>query len=417
VKTVLVIDESNLCRSFLKSKLSQCGLAVDVAVNGLDGLGKIRSIRPDLIIMDCRLSRTSAREILVKKNESSDTSAIPVILLGRRLDRRELDELGKLGVAVSFSKPVQIDALLARVSQKLSFPIRVDQTPCMVDSHFSGGILFVEIAHGLNHEKLDALKYKMAELAALHGCVNPPILLVMTSVEVTPEDSLKLSVLFSSLLDRCGGADRLKVLTASRQVKDFVQSREEFCRIEVSGNLDHAIDTLLKSSGMGHGGAGAGAKGPREILQSSDEETRDLEDFSTRFEQDRATFDSELLDDSVTVAVVDDDMVIREMVKAVLSDTDVSIIEYENGRQFLEDRQSAPDVVFLDLVMPEVDGFQVLAEQKRHGRTTPIIVMSALGERETVQKAVEYGIHSYLVKPLDPKAVRNKVREVLQSCF
>jgi DNA-binding response OmpR family regulator len=121
---------------------------------------------------------------------------------------------------------------------------------------------------------------------------------------------------------------------------------------------------------------------------------------------------------AVTVAVVDDDFVIREMVKAVLSDMGPSIREYENGAQFIQDpERNEFDLVFLDLMMPEMDGFQVMGQLKKEGSGVPIIVLSALSQRETVVKAMSLGVTSYLIKPLQPESVLNKTREVLRTNF
>ncbi len=68
-------------------------------------------------------------------------------------------------------------------------------------------------------------------------------------------------------------------------------------------------------------------------------------------------------------------------------------------------------------MMPEVDGFQVLEYLKKHSRMLPIIVFSALSRKETIQKAVSYGIKSYIVKPLVPEKLQKKALEVLSSTF
>ena len=402
----------------MKSKLSGYGLDVTVAVNGLDGVTKLRQIIPDLLILDSHLTRTSAVELLGKKREASDTAAIPVVMVTSHLDKRTAAEIAKLGVHRVLAKPVQMDELLAAITEELRISVNVDETPCIIDAHVNNDMIFVEVARGLNTEKIDLLKYKLSELCALYRIRVPKILVLMSSVEITPEDSLKLSVLFTTILEETGARRRdVKVLTRSDVITEFVSGRPEFAGIEALEDIADAIDGLLGSKASGYVDHRSHSV-TDELLQAPSADLQTAETINIRFRDDNEPFDLSMLGDSVTIAIVDDDFVIREMVKTILSDTSFRILEYDNGKQFIEDPESTgADLVFLDLVMPEMDGFEVLAEQRRRGRSNPVIVMSALGERDTVVKVMEFGVRSYLIKPLKPEAILNKAREVLQSSF
>ena len=95
MKKVLVIDESNLFRDFLKHKLEEYGLEVVVAVNGLDGTAKMHSEMPDLIIMDYYLSRTPSLELLEKKKSDPNIANIPVIMASTKIDKAILVEIAR----------------------------------------------------------------------------------------------------------------------------------------------------------------------------------------------------------------------------------------------------------------------------------------------------------------------------------
>jgi len=73
------------------------------------------------------------------------------------------------------------------------------------------------------------------------------------------------------------------------------------------------------------------------------------------------------------------------------------------------------DLIFLDLMMPEMDGLTFLALKKDDPKISaiPVIVCSALGEKETVERACELGATGYIVKPFTLKAVEEKFREAL----
>jgi two-component system cell cycle response regulator len=88
----------------------------------------------------------------------------------------------------------------------------------------------------------------------------------------------------------------------------------------------------------------------------------------------------------------------------------------ENGRQALEMLASQPfDVVLLDLLMPELDGFQVLERMKRDSlqREIPVIVISALEEMESILRCIEMGATDYLTKPFDAALLRARLNASL----
>jgi DNA-binding response OmpR family regulator len=68
-------------------------------------------------------------------------------------------------------------------------------------------------------------------------------------------------------------------------------------------------------------------------------------------------------------------------------------------------------------MMPKVNGFQVLEYLKTKKLDIPVIVFSALSKKETIVKAVGFGIKSYLIKPLKPEQLLKKATEVLSTSF
>ena len=106
------------------------------------------------------------------------------------------------------------------------------------------------------------------------------------------------------------------------------------------------------------------------------------------------------------------------MIKAALSDTDFQISVYDDGKAFLDDKSSlSSDLVFLDLMMPRMDGFQVMETLSKLESKPPIIVLSALSQRETVAKAIKFGVKSYMIKPLRPEGILRKATEILRMNF
>ena len=98
------------------------------------------------------------------------------------------------------------------------------------------------------------------------------------------------------------------------------------------------------------------------------------------------------------ILVLEDDRAIREMVVAVLTEAGYAVAVAVNGAQGLTRcREFAPDVIVLDLMMPEVDGFEFLERQPREGCAAPVVVMSAVHHRSMLP--ANAAVSAFIEKP------------------
>ena len=117
------------------------------------------------------------------------------------------------------------------------------------------------------------------------------------------------------------------------------------------------------------------------------------------------------------ILVVDDNRVNRLTLARSLEQQGHTVVLAENGQQALDMVRAEPfDVVLLDIVMPGLDGFQVLAHMKadQELRDIPVIVISALDEVESAVRSIEMGAEDYLPKPFDPVLLRARLHASLQ---
>jgi len=114
------------------------------------------------------------------------------------------------------------------------------------------------------------------------------------------------------------------------------------------------------------------------------------------------------------ILVVDDAKFSRIQIKRVIDEIDnVEVIgEAENGNEaVLLYEKLKPDLITMDLVMPEKGGIQAIEEIIRMDKSAIIIVISAIGQDELMLEATEKGAKEYIVKPFKP----NELRKVLEN--
>ncbi len=103
----------------------------------------------------------------------------------------------------------------------------------------------------------------------------------------------------------------------------------------------------------------------------------------------------------------------KQVLRALPADWSVSITEASDGRQGLEAiRQGLGQVVLLDLTMPEMDGYQVLAAMRAEGLTAQVIVISGDVQEEAVRRVRALGALAFLKKPFDESELRHTLGEL-----
>lgn len=122
-------------------------------------------------------------------------------------------------------------------------------------------------------------------------------------------------------------------------------------------------------------------------------------------------------DKNTTILIAEDDILLLDIWKQKISKEGFSVATAINGAETIEKVKSLkPDFLLLDIVMPKIDGFEVLKQIREHPdkkiREMIVIVLSNLGSEEDIKKAEQLGSNSYIVKAMfSTEDVINKVRE------
>ncbi len=115
------------------------------------------------------------------------------------------------------------------------------------------------------------------------------------------------------------------------------------------------------------------------------------------------------------ILTIDDESYIRQSIRTYLEDYDFTVFEAENGKKGIEvfDRES-PDLVLLDLRMPEMDGLQVLEILREKAPDVPLVVASGTGNISAVVEALHLGAWDYILKPIEDL---NVLYHSIQKCL
>ncbi len=113
------------------------------------------------------------------------------------------------------------------------------------------------------------------------------------------------------------------------------------------------------------------------------------------------------------ILVVDDEERMVRFIRMNLEHDGFQVMEAFNGKQAIDKLRDTPDLILLDVMMPDIDGFEVL-ETIREVSTVPVIMLTARGEEDDRVRGLELGADDYITKPFSPRELVSRVKAVLR---
>lgn len=116
----------------------------------------------------------------------------------------------------------------------------------------------------------------------------------------------------------------------------------------------------------------------------------------------------------MNILVVDDEMLIRNVIKDYLENEGYEIFEAENGLEAIRVfKEEKIDLIILDIMMPKMDGYETLKELRKLGET-PVIMLTAMKEELDKLHGFDLGVDDYVTKPFSPKELVARVKAILK---
>ena len=118
------------------------------------------------------------------------------------------------------------------------------------------------------------------------------------------------------------------------------------------------------------------------------------------------------------ILIIEDDKFLRELISQKLEIEGYEISEAVDGEKGIKQvEEEKPDLVLLDLILPGIDGFEVLTKMKEDSALSqiPVIILSNLGQKDDVERGLKIGANDYLIKAhFTPGEIINKVKNILK---
>ena len=414
MKKVLISDNYPLFRDFLKQKLSEEQIEIITTQENRDLYTKLITNLPNLLILDLSDDDSLDMEFLQKKLSDSNTANIPIIITGPQKDRSAIASLAKYGVIKYFEKPVQFDLLFKSIGNTIHTPIPIDTTPCVLDLHRNNKVIFIELALGLNREKLSLMRFKLSEMIESEKIENPKIVIMLTNLELSFVDGYNLEFLIDNVLS-CPRVHNknVKILSLSPFVKELLDGHPDYSEIEMSNNLSRVLNDLVDTS--------LSTNIPdiitSQILTKTDIERMDKDSMATRFSSD--SIDKSIKKNTGTVlnvAIIDSDESTLEISKNSFEQVGAICQCFTKGKQFIENYAEGKfDLIVLDVLLEDKTGLSLLQVLQKRPHSPPVIVYSQSLQKEIVVKVLRIGAKSYIVKPQKPNILVKKALAVLKN--
>ncbi len=391
---VLIIDDDSEVRYTIAQYLNSRGYETISAEDGETGIKLAIEKQPFAITLDILLPNTDGWSVLRNLKENPLTKDIPVILISILGDKN----IGySLGAFEYFIKPFSSDKLLSAFTKLESFAKKQVQKIVIVDDD---ELEFEKFTNEFKDDKLSIEYIKDSEYAFNKIAEVQPDLIILDLI-MPKVDGISL-------------ANKLKSNNKTKQIPIIISTAKDLTE-EEKKSLNNIVEAIITKTN----------NQPFDVLKVVRDRIRMIESESTDLdvevydnsESEQIVDSQELsLEHSAEVLIVDDDpdtlFTLNEMVQA----TGCKTLLAKSGIECLRIlEQTKPDLILLDIMMPEMDGFQTLKNIRNNTDLIdiPIYAVTAkamVGDKEIILK---HGFNDYIAKPVNSAIISGKISQLI----
>ncbi len=393
-RQVLVVDDNRANQQVAIGMLERMGCECQLAENGKAAVEAIVRNSFDLILMDCYMpvmnGYDATKQIRMYEGGRHEGNGVPIVAMTANNTQTEVERCSASGMDDFLSKPLRINELKKMLLKWV--PAEAGELEVQ-SSSAETGVLSSATQMDIPGDGFDPLV--MEELKGSVGEV------LVSMIEAFLEDTpVYLQSLQHAILD--GDAKKVRELAhtvkgsalnfGARRVADLSKTLEE------KGATDDLADAEILH---------------KQLKEAYAALSKELQDYIVGSDSANRTKGN-----TYNILIVDDDRSMRLALKNVFKTEDYVIEEASNGEQAVAlCQRNMPDLVLMDAMMPEVDGF-VACERIRqlpNGADTPVLMVTALEDENSIVKAFAAGANDYIPKPIHFSVLKQRVSRLIQA--
>jgi CheY-like chemotaxis protein len=375
-RSILIIEDDLKFAKILMDQCHERGFKALTADTGEEGLLLAERHQPTGIILDIKLPGINGWTVLTTLKTNPATRHIPVHMMSVEEVSREALKKGAVGF---FTKPVDREQIAATFSRFEEISSRKVKKLLVVEDD-------------------DKLRRAVIDLVGDGGTVTAEAKTGQEAQELLRSQQFDCMILDLGLPD-CNGIELLRTLAADSSLTVppvIIHTGRELSREEEKELNKYSESIIIKN-----------ARSEERLL---DETTLFLHRMVEELPEQKQEIIAGLHDQEAVfrdrrILLVDDDMRNVFALSNVLEERGMAVLIAEHGRKALDmlDKDERVDLVLMDIMMPEMDGYEAtrkIREQKRF-RNLPVIALTAKAMKEDREKCMEAGASDYLTKPID----------------
>jgi len=383
---VAIVEDDPDQLSVLEIHLESAGLRTVGIHSGYDAVARLAELRPDIVLLDVDLPGVDGDTVCRTLKSMPALAATPIVFLTTKASINEKLSGLTLGADEYLCKPIDPRELLVRIRHLIA------RSPATTPEATRGALAF----DAFSEIAADHFANDSAALALIRVPPTQRAVIVSMLIDESREEDVICRYDDGHLIWLLPGSSRMQALERARHAVE---------RIRAAG---HAGVT----AGVSAGGTGTSTK---DVVAEADEalaEARYLK-APAAVKADSVTAARVAVNHSVVLAVDDPDVMraVDPHMKAAGFRTTITL---DAATTLLAIRDQEPDVVVLDLMMPAMTGFEILAHLRDLLPRPRVIVLSARGREDDVSRAFQMGADDYIVKPFSPQELRARVLRLLR---
>ncbi|MEA3445486.1 MAG: response regulator [Bacteroidota bacterium] len=376
IKTILVVEDDT---TFLNNLLKLChekGFNFLASTTGAEGLIIANKFQPDAIILDIRLPDFNGWDLLKKLKENSTTRHIPVHMMSA--EEQSIDPV-KRGAIGFITKSAESETTLDMLNK--------------IEDYIDASVMNLLIVEDDNNLRTSIRKLISKEKnSTLDASTGEEALKILSNTKI---DCMILDLGLPDM----SGFELLEIANKDKSLKlppivvytgkDLTSAENELLHQYTNSIIikgEKSVERLLDETALFL----------HKVVNDSLKEIP-----STNVEE----YDSDIVFKDKSILLVDDDMRNVFALSKILRDNGMRILKAANGNMALEKLKKHPEIdfVLLDIMMPEMDGYETLKEirKKVAYKNLPIIAITAKAMKGDKEKCLEAGANDYLTKPVD----------------